>query len=168
MAKKLVESNILIENAKLIFRNFKGEKSKYNKNGLRTFCVLLDEDQAQMIVKDGWNVKWLQPQEEGDPEQAYLNVKVQYGRTSPKIVTVTSFGRTYLGEEEVAMLDWAEFENVDLSIRPYNWEVSGKTGVAAYLKTMYATLVEDEFEAKYRDVPSGPPISDDEPPWKND
>lgn len=164
MAKKLVESNILVENAKLIFRNFKGEKSKMNKNGIRTFCVLLDSSQAKMLQKDGWNVKWLDPREEGDELQAFLQVKVHFGRIKPKIVAITSFGRTLLTDaEQLSMLDWAEFDNVDMSIRPYNWDVNGKQGVAAYLKTMYATLVEDEFEAKYRDVPSDPVVVDDPP-----
>lgn len=159
--------NIEIENAKLVFRNFKGEKSTYNKNGLRTFCVLLDDDMADTLLKDGWNPKWLEPREEGDERQAYLQVKVHFNpempSRNPKIMAITGGGSTFLGEDEVAMLDWAEFAHVDLVIRPYPWDVLGKTGIAAYLKSMYATLIEDAFEAKYRKIPAGLPVDVNEP-----
>lgn len=163
--KKEVKSNILIENARLIFRNFEGRAGKFNPPGIRSFGVLLEDDTAETLQKDGWNVKWLEPREEGDPPQALLNVKVQFpaagsGGSRPKIVAITSGGRTILDEESVKMLDWAEIESVDLAIRPYNWDVNGKTGVKAYLKTMYVTLVEDEFEAKYNQN-----YDEEEPPF---
>lgn len=151
-----VESNIIlkgVENRQIIYRNFKGEKSKYNKNGIKTFSVILDDELAEKLREDGWNVKFLQPREEGDQPRPYLDVKVVYGSMPPKVVIVSpSTGRkTYIGEDELSMFDWSIFEKVDIAIRPYNWgPISGEYGVAAYLKTMYATIEEDEFEADYR------------------
>ena len=149
----MVEDNIRIEGARIGFRNFSGEEGRFNPKGRRNFCVFLDEDIAKDMEKEGWNVKWLQPREEGDEPQAYLQVKLVFGKIPPKIVLVTGRGKTRLDEDTVNILDWAEIQNVDLVIRPYNWEVNGDTGVSAYIKTMYVTLREDEFESKYCDVP---------------
>lgn len=149
----MVEDNIRIEGARIGFRNFSGEEGRFNPKGRRNFCVFLDHDVAKDMEKEGWNVKWLEPREEGDEPQAYLQVKVVFGKIPPKIVLVTGRGKTRLDEDTVNILDWAEIQNVDLIIRPYNWEVNGSTGVSAYIKTMYVTLKEDEFESKYYDVP---------------
>lgn len=149
----MVEDNIRIEGARIGFRNFSGEEGRFNPKGRRNFCIFLEEDIAKDMEKEGWNVKWLQPREEGDELQAYLQVKVVFGKIPPKIVLVTMRGKTRLDEDTVNILDWAEIQNVDLVIRPYNWEVNGNTGVSAYIKTMYVTLREDEFESKYYNVP---------------
>lgn len=148
--KKITE-NITIENAVLRFRNFSGKPDRFNPGGKRTFCVFLDSDISETLLKDGWNVKYLQPRNEGDEPQGYLQVNVSYNNYPPKILLITSNGKTLLNEETVDSLDWAEIENVDLIIRPYNWEVNGKEGVAAYLKSMYVTIVEDKLDKKYAD-----------------
>jgi hypothetical protein len=148
---------ITIEDARIIFRNFSGAEGRYNAKGKRNFNVLLDDDTAEAMLADGWNVKYLQPREEGDAPQARVEVEVKWSDNPrsrpPHIVMITSKGKTDLDESMVDILDWAEIEYVDLIIRPYEWEVQDKSGVKAYLKSIYITLHEDELEKKYMDVP---------------
>lgn len=147
------KNNIVIDNARIGFRNFSGKEGKFNPAGRKNFCVFLDSDLGQILEDDNWNVRWLFPKEEGDEKQAYLQVSVSYDNIPPKIILVTSHGKTLLDNESVSNLDWAEIKLVDLSLRPYNWDVNGKKGVKAYVKSMYVTIEEDEFENKYYDVP---------------
>lgn len=149
----MVNNNITIEGARIVFRNFEGKEGKFNTAGKRNFCVLLDDELANTLKEDGWNIKWLEPREEGDEPQAYIQVAVSFGVIPPKIVLITSSGKQVLDERNINILDWAEIANADVIIRPYNWEMNGKTGVKAYVKALYITIAEDEFERKYADVP---------------
>lgn len=148
-----VENNVIIENAQIRFRNFAGVEGKYNKAGERDFCVLLDPDTASAMAEDGWNIKELKSREEGEPGTPYVNVMVSYKGRPPSIYMITSRGRTAVTEDIVELLDYADFKNADLIIRPYNWEVNGERGVKAYLKSLYVTIEEDELDLKYADVP---------------
>lgn len=149
------DNTVLMEGVKIIFRNFSGKEGQYNREGDRNFAVLLDDEVATPMAEDGWNVKWLKPREddEEEKEQAYLSVSLNFSKgRPPRVVMVTSRGRTILGENEVELLDWADITNVDLIIRPYEWSVSGKTGVKAYLQSIYVTIEEDPLERKYADL----------------
>lgn len=145
-------NNISVEDAKIIFRNFAGKESKYNAKGKRNFCLLLDHEYAESLKEEGWNVKYLSPRDPEDDPQAYIQVAVTFDNFPPNIWLIAGGKKTKLDEDTVASLDYAEIENVDLIIRPYTWEVNGKGGIKAYLKNMYVTIVENEFEKKYRDL----------------
>lgn len=152
MPGRKVEDSILIENARIIFRNFRGLPGKFNAEGDRNFSVILDEELAQRLINEGWNVKRLRAREEGETPQAHLPVKVNFRGKPPKIVMISSRGRTEIGEDMVDLLDFAEMDTVDLIVNPYNWEVGGKGGVKAYLKSIFVTIIEDELDLKYAGV----------------
>ena len=144
-------ANISVENARIIFRNFAGKPSKFNAEGKKNFCLLIDDESANKFKLDGWNVKYLNPRDPDDKPQPYIQVSVAFDNFPPNIYLISGGKKTKLNEDTVSVLDYAEIENVDLIIRPYNWEVSGKSGIKAYVKNMYVTIAENEFEKKYRD-----------------
>lgn len=151
MAK--VTQNITIEKAQIFKRNFSGKEiPPYNPEGKRNFCVFISKELAESLKSDGWNVKFLKAREEGDEERAYLPVAVTFDYMPPKIVFVTSKNKSVMGEDDISMLDYAELENVDLIIRPYNYDFNGKQGVKAYLKSGYFTHSEDDLDKKYADL----------------
>jgi len=148
------DNTVLMEGVRIIFRNFSGKEGQYNREGDRNFAVLLDEKVATAMTEDNWNVKWLKPRNEDEEEspQAYLPVSVKFHPRPPRIVLVTSRGRTTLDEDQVELLDWADIINVDLIVRPYEWTVNNKSGVKAYLQSMYITIEEDPLEQKYNQL----------------
>jgi len=145
--------NIVAEGARIGRRNFAGLQGKYNAAGNRNFCYFMDHDLGLKLEEDGWNVRWAKPVDEEEPPTPFIQVSVSFGSFPPRIVVISSRGKTDIGEDKVNMLDMVEIANVDLVIRPYSWEVNGKSGIKAYLKSMWVTLKEDEFESKYYDVP---------------
>jgi hypothetical protein len=149
------DNTVLMEGVRLIFRNFTGKEGQYNREGDRNFGVILPDGVAEAMLADGWNVKYLEPREEDEDETRtpWLPVKVGYGKgRPPKIMLVTDRGRTALDEDTVDTLDWADIINVDLIVRPYHYDVGGRTGISAYVQSMYVTIEEDALERKYAEM----------------
>ncbi|HZK01053.1 MAG TPA: hypothetical protein VFC79_13630, partial [Tissierellaceae bacterium] len=150
MAKNI--ENIKIENARIVFRNLSGKPDKFNpQGGKRSFSVVIDDPEfANELKREGWNIKQFNPSPDSDEEPAhFISVKVSYNNIPPHIYLCTSKNKTLLNEDTVGQLDYAEISNVDIVITPYQYEMSGRSGISAYVKTMYVTVVEDEFASKY-------------------
>lgn len=140
------------EGARIGFRNFAGEEGPYNAKGDRSFVIFLEEDVARDLEKIGWNVKWPKARDVADEEdtrQPHLAVSVAMNNYPPKIVMISGENTNLVAEEELGMLDWVEIDNVDLVVRPYSWNVNGKSGIKAYLKAIYVTIKTDMFVDKY-------------------
>lgn len=152
--------NAVLEDVNLIWLNFAGKTDQYNTNGDREFTIRFGADQldvAEALAADGYNVRDMKRRDDDDPNEPLaqqLKVKVSYKIRAPKIFLVTSRGKTPIGEAEVSMLDWQDIAKVDLILNPSYWEVNGKTGIKAYLQSMYMTINEDELDLKYGDVQS--------------
>jgi hypothetical protein len=152
MAK--TNNNIIIEDARILFRNFSGKEGQYNREGERNFCVILTPELADRLSEDGWRIKWLKPRDEEEKGDPYIPVSVRFNPKPPRIWLISGGRKNSLTEETCNILDWADIEKVDMVLNPYNWQLpDGRSGVKAYLKDLYVTVVEDELESRYTDVP---------------
>jgi hypothetical protein len=142
---------IMIENAHIFRRNFTGREGMYNQAGQRNFLVSLDEKTAKEMAKDGWNVKFPEARdEEDDARDPYIQINVGYKIRPPRIVMITSTGRVMMTEETVEALDWVDIATADLIFTASEWSVNGKSGIKAWLKSLFVTIEEDELERKYQ------------------
>jgi hypothetical protein len=139
----------MVEDGQIIFRNFTGKEGQYNREGDRNFAVILDQEAADQMLNDGWNVRFLAAREEGESDTPYIQVAVNFKNRPPRVVMITSTSRTQLDEASVDVLDWADIQSADLIARGYEWTVNGKSGVKAYLQSLFVTIEEDALEKKY-------------------
>lgn len=148
--QKYIDDKIIIHNARIMFRNFSGEETQFNRAGDRNFCAVIDDpDKAAQLSADGWNIKQLPVREDGDEPTYIINVAVKFDKKPPRIYMVAGDKKTEITEETVGCLDYVEIKSVDLSISPYNWSTRTGSGVKAYLHTLYVTIEEDPFAYKY-------------------
>lgn len=152
-----VSGNARLEGVRLMFKNFQGKGGDFNAEGNRNFGVVLSDEMAEQMLADGWNVKKYFPKNalEEDGYVYWLKVKVRFDNYPPTAVLINSCGKIKLDEETIGQLDWSRIKNADVVISPYNYKGrnGNPDGVTAYLKAIYVTVDEDEFEVKYADIP---------------
>ena len=139
-----------IEDARIIYRNFAGVGSKYNREGDRNFAVIIpDEEIANKLIEDGWAVKIKPPRDEDDSPFMYLPVKIKFNNRGPAAYVKSGSSVQRLNEDTIGMLDEIDIQSVDMDLRPYDWEVNGKTGRSAYLQAINVIQNIDRFGAQY-------------------
>lgn len=142
--------NLKIENAHIIYKNFAGNRDQYHP-GRRSFSVVLEEADANILEADGWNVRHRPSKADPDEIIHTLPVEARFDIFPPRVVMIgeTSKRVTFLDENTIGQLDTAAIKNFDLLISPSRWTAAGKTGIKAYLKTAYVTIEEDDLDLKY-------------------
>lgn len=147
---------IIIEGARIKFKNFAGEARQYNPAGQRNFVLCLPDELAQQLTAEGWNVKWKPGRHPEDPDEAQLVVKVKYNESGddhsrdPITYLIQGRRKIALDGRTVATLDRLAPLNIDLVVRPYVWDINGNVGITAYLDEIYYTAVEG-LSSKYAD-----------------
>ena len=136
-----------IDGARIVFRNFAGAQSKFNAKGDRNFAVVIpNQEIADALTDAGWTVKVKPPREEGDEPFMFMKVKLQFNDRGPIAYLKTGNNLVRLDEESIECLDNVEIACVDMDLRPYNWEVNGKTGRTAWLHSIRVTqAIQDRF-----------------------
>ena len=141
-----------IDDARIIYRNFEGRGDKYNREGDRNFAVIIpDRDICDQLLDAGWNVR-IKPsrhEDEHDQDFMYLPVKVKFTDRGPACYLVSGAQEVKLDEESVGIIDDLDILSVNMDIRPYDWEINGKSGRTAYLQSIEVIQKIDRFAAKY-------------------
>lgn len=135
-----------IDDARIIYRNFAGRGDKFNREGDRNFAVVIpEEEMAAQLTDLGWNVKIKPPREDGDTPFMFLPVKVKFNGRGPNVYLQTGRNKNRLDEESIGLLDDIDIVCVNLDIRPYDWDVNGKSGRTAYLQNIEVIQDVDRF-----------------------
>lgn len=142
---------LTLRDTQLLYRNFAGKEMKFNQEGDRNVVVTIDDPElVKDLLADGWNIKESKPSEETDEVIYTMKVKVNFNSSRPpKIVQITGGRQIFLDSVSVANLDFADIIKADMTVVPYEWEFAGKSGTAAYLRTLYVTIEEDPLDAEY-------------------
>ena len=135
------------------FRNFRGEKRKFNEEGKRNFnlALKLPTEALDDLVNLGLNIKEIPGNEEyGDEALRFVKVNVAFGgRIPPELYLVAGKKMKELTQGELGLLDGARFTNVDLVIRTYHRDEDTCT---LYLQKGYFTIEQDPISAKYANM----------------
>lgn len=133
------------------FSHFDGRADTFNDEGDHNFQIILPEETARELAAEGWNVREMDPYEEGDPPEYLLKVKISYKYEAPKIYLIKGDRKFRADEADLSDIRRDTCEQIDVIITPSRWVNGNRSGVSAYVKELYAKVRESRFEHKYSD-----------------
>lgn len=154
MAKNNLPERAEIRGIGVTFKNFSGRESQYNRSGNRNFSIILDDEMADQMIRDGWNVRVKEYDDGSRSNTLQVAVRFDIERFAPKVVMVTPkgkfFKKTTLNEQNVGELDSARIVEANVLLNPSFWHnAMGNSGIKAYLDTGYFIIEKDIFEDDY-------------------
>lgn len=136
--------SLVIKDAEIYFKNFRGIELPYNPGGKRMFCVRIDGRKAKKLKKEGWAIKEMYINKSQTKKRWYLPVTIYdtWADTAlnSKVFAIIGSGDLrlckQLSHRSMALLDIANVKALNyLIIRGYEWNARGKRGIKAYLRT---------------------------------
>ena len=116
-----------IKNAKLIYKNFSGERGVYAKYGIRNFGIIVDDEDVDTLIRQGWNIKCIR-----DTGIHYFLVTVA---ADAKVLPKIEISNTIMSIDNIYQLDENVITDVEVSINPYDFYYpDGTRHVKAYLE----------------------------------
>lgn len=129
------KGKLIIDHADIFWTNFRGEEKVdaktgrvVNNKGQVTFNVYIyNEELAEEMKADGWNIKPLEPRNEGDEILHYIPVEIRWRDKNGDMLNEGLLPKTHLygtkGDEDltemtVGVLQDADISDVGLTIRP--------------------------------------------------
>ena len=167
----LINGNLNVEQAGMIYKNFRGNPTKVNPaGGKRTFSLVLTKELGERLDGMGWNVKVKEVRDQlgegeftrtvswsdymdnyqGQFDHALVYTEIVVNENSeypPKIYKISEFNgektMALIPPEQWGRLDESELINVDVVIHPYTHgrSIANPDAKKGYLKTMYAMAV---------------------------
>ena len=155
----------VVDNAKIIWTNFSGTETPFNRKGKRNFVwVIPDGELAQQLAALGFNIKHRSVRDGYDGEEFdHLRIDISYetddGRPIgeinkewvPEVYLVNDddyfipINEDGIGEFDTKIITYALFE-----FRKYDWTYGGKSGTSAKLKRIFLKVKQDPIMARFK------------------
>jgi hypothetical protein len=165
------------ENARIMWPNFGGVKSEFNREGKRQFSLRLapegpvcaintPQGEQPLTVEDllahGLRLRRLKPTYEGENPDWTLDVELRYSKEfpkfDPKVIFITRDAsgnqkHSRLDEGLVYLVDESEILYADVTIRIHNWgPIQGDFGRKAHLREAAIEVYQNLVARKYDSV----------------
>jgi hypothetical protein len=149
MAKPHYEP-IVIQDAKLLFPNFAGIATQYNKPGDRNSCVLIDDDLANQLAAIGWNIRIGKSTDPDIVPGKFISFTVNMNAKFPPRLWLIRHGRRpeLMAPEDFNILDFARYQSVSLKINQYIWNEKPQK-VSGFLEEGFFELMPDPLRDRY-------------------